>query len=311
MKKVVVALLCAVLVFCAVSLKNKNYSKTEYMLDTFVTITCNNKKAVDACFDEIERLEKLFSCHIKESDVSKINSAPFGKGTKVSPETLEIIKKANEYKLLTQGAFDISIKPVSDLWNIKGGGYVPSRNELSAALSLLSDVIIKDDLVYLEKEGAQIDLGGIAKGYIGDRVFKILKEHNVKSAIADLGGNIVAYGKNGRNDWSVGLQSPTAPRGTTFESVEVSDKSVVTSGGYERYFEKDGKMYHHILDTSTGENPKTDILSVTVISKDGALADALSTACFCMDKEDALKLAEDLDAEMIIYAKSGIFKTDK
>ena len=311
MKKVVVALLCAIVVLCAVSLKNKNYSKTEYMLDTLVTITCHDKKAVDACFDEIERLENLFSCHMKGSDVSKINSAPFGSRTKVSPETLEIIKKANEYKKLTHGDFDISIKPLSDLWDIKGGGYVPRDNEISSALSLLSDVIIEGDEVFLEKEGAQIDLGGIAKGYIGDKVLEILKEQNVKSAIVDLGGNIVTLGKNGKNSWNVGLQNPTAPRGTTFGSIEVSEGSVVTSGGYERYFEKGGKTYHHILDTSTGKNPETDILSITVVSGDGALADALSTACFCMDKEDALNLAEDLQVEMIIYTENGIFKTDK
>ena len=311
MKRITMAVLSAFLVIIITFLlRNGNYSRTEYMLDTVITISADDKKAVDAAFDEVARLEKLLSAYIPESDVARINSSAAGEKTQVSAETAYLLKKAYEYNALTDGAFDISIKPVSDLWNIKNGGHVPDDAELENALALMGDVDIKRNEVTLTKAGMQIDLGGIAKGYVGDKVRDVLLSYGVDSAIADLGGNIVTIGKNGRKNWTVGLQEPNAPRGSIFAKITSEDNVVVTSGGYERYFEYGGVKYHHIIDPQTGKNPDNDVLSVTVIADDGTLADALSTACFIKGKDDGLELAQKAGVQAVIYTTGGIYCTD-
>ncbi len=312
MKKISTAVACAfAVILITMLIRSNTYSRTEYMLDTVITITADNRQAVDACFEEILRLEKLLSAYIPDSDIAKINASSVGEQVEVAPETVYLIQKANEYKTLTDGAFDISIKPVVDLWNIKNGGYVPDDSEIAEALSLTGDVNINEEKISLTKNGMQIDLGGIAKGYVGDRVREVLLSYGVGSAIADLGGNIVTIGKNGRNAWLVGLQKPDEQRGTTFAKIKAEDKVVVTSGGYERYFEKDGKKYHHIIDPATGENPDNNVLSVTIIAEDGTLADALSTACFIKGKDEGILLAEKSGVEAVIYTTDGIYYTDE
>lgn len=313
MKKVFVAALCAIIVILITVQMHKNvYSRTEYMLNTVITITADDKNAVSACFDEIARLERLLSVYLPDSEISAVNSSAAGTPTKVSEETFALLKKAEEYKKLTNGTFDITIKPVVDLWDVSGGGHLPTDTEIATALGMTGDIELNaDDLtVTLPKEGMAIDLGGIAKGYAGDKVREILISHGVDSAIADLGGNIVTVGKNGRQDWLIGLQNPTAQRGSTFAEINVSDKSVVTSGGYERYFEKDGQVYHHIFDPATGKNPDNDILSVTVVSDDGTIADALSTACFVAGKDKAIAMAEECGVDIIIYSTGDVYYTN-
>lgn len=310
MKKTVIGAICAFLAVAAVTgVFGREYSRTEYMLDTVITITAKNKTAVNACFDEIRRLERLISPYISESDIWRINHSRAGEETVVSEEVFELIEKAAECKRIMNGSFDISIKPVVDLWDVENGGYVPTEEELNGALELKGDVILNRERssVALPKDGMQIDLSGIAKGYIGDRVREILASHGVKSAIADLGGNIVTLGKNGRKPWKIGLQKPNGVKGESFAAVCSENTTVVTSGGYERYFERDGKVYHHIFDPETGKNPINGIAAVTVISADGALADALSTACFTKGKDEALALAEKCGAEAVVCMEDGTF----
>lgn len=313
MKKILTAVLCAAIVVCiAAFFGGEKYSQTEYMLNTVITITADNKAAVTDCFDEIRRIENLFSVYIPESEISSINSAPAGTPVKVSEETFNLLKKACEYKKLTDGAFDIAIKPLADLWDVSGTGYVPTESEINSSLELIEDIALNENdmTVTLPKDGMAIDLGGIAKGYAGDKVREILKSHGVKSAIADLGGNIVTVGQNGRKDWRIGLQNPVEQRGTTYAHIGINDKFVVTSGGYERYFEKDGQAYHHIFDPSTGRNPANGILSVTIVSDDGTLADALSTACFVSGKDKAISIAEKCGADIAIYTENEIYYSD-
>ena len=312
MKKVLYAAAMALAIVAAVAVSGgRNISRTEFMFNTVITLKAPDKGAVSACFDEIARLEKLLSVYEEESEISKINSAPSGTGVALSEETYNILKKAEEYKKLTRGAFDITLKPVADLWNVKGEGYVPCDEEINLALTKKGDLVFDDETstVTLTKEGMSIDLGGIAKGYAAERVTGILKERGVKRAVVDMGGNIAVIGKNGNDLWKVGLQHPTMQRGETFALVFAENKFIVTSGGYERFFERDGNRYHHIFDPETGKNPETDILSATVISKDGTLADALSTAFFVMGKDRALSLAEDLGVEAVIYTETGVFHT--
>lgn len=313
MKKILAAVICVAVIICVATLSGRGmYTRTEYMLDTVITITADNKKAVSECFDEIKRIEKLFSVHISDSETSKINSAPHGAPVAVSREVFDLLEKACEYKTKTDGAFDITVKPLVDLWNVSGGGYVPDTEEISEAVSLVGDIILdKDNLtVTLPRKGMQIDLGGIAKGYAGDRVRDVLLQNGVTSAMADLGGNIVTLGKKDGKPWKIGLQSPDKGRGEAFATVEAEDTCVVTSGGYERNFVHNGKTYHHIIDPRTGTNPDNDVLSVTVISPDGALADALSTACFVLGRERGEECAKSLGADIVTYTKNGVFTTD-
>ncbi len=313
MKKTVLAVVVALAaVVVALWMRQGDYSRTEYMLNTVITITANNKTAVDKCFDEIERIENLLSAYLPHSDIWAINSSERGQAVKVNSETVELLERAAYYKEATYGAFDISTKPVSDLWNISGGGNVPEEDELSKALNCIGDVVIDkaDSTVTLPKDGMAIDLGGIAKGYAADRVTETLKSHGVKSAIADLGGNISVIGKNGNRSWKIGLQHPEKARGNTFGYVEAEDECVVTSGGYERCFERDGKIYHHIIDPSTGKNPENGVRSVTVIAKDGTMADALSTALYVMGKDKGIETAETLGVKAIFYTDDGVFFTD-
>lgn len=310
MKKSVIGAICAFLAIIAlISFFGKEYSRTEYMLDTIITITAKKKSAVDECFAEVRRLERLFSPYISESDVWRINHSNVGEEIVVSVDTFTLIENAIEYKKITDGAFDISIKPIVDLWNVENGGYVPTDDEIKDALALKGDLILNKEhsSVIRPKSGLQIDLGGIAKGYIGDRVREILLSRGVKSAIADLGGNIVTVGKNSGKPWKIGLQKPDGVKGESFATVLADNKNVVTSGGYERFFERSGNIYHHIFDPATGKNPSNEIASVTIISSSGSLADALSTACFIKGKDEALSLAEKCGADAIICMKNGTY----
>ncbi len=313
MRKVLIAALCAVFVICvAAYFRDSGYSQTEYMLNTVITITADDKSAVAECFDEIRRIENLLSVYLPDSEIWAVNSAPAGTPVNVSQETFDLLKKADEYKRLTGGAFDITIKPLVDLWDVAGEGYVPTDEEISAVLELVGDIILDEEnlTVTLPVEGMAIDLGGIAKGYAGDKVREILLANGVDSAIADLGGNIVTIGRNGNKHWRIGLQDPNAQRGTTFADIRIEDKFVVTSGGYERFFEKDGQAYHHIFDPATGRNPDGDTLSVTIVADDGALADALSTACFVVGAEQALAMAEANGAQAVVCTADGVVYTD-
>lgn len=313
MKKTVLTVIAALAaVVVALWIRQGTYSRTEYMLNTVITITANNKIAVDECFEEIKRIENLLSAYLPDSDIWKINSSAVRQAVKVDSETVELLERCAEYKKATYGMFDISIKPVLDSWNISGGGNIPEDDEIQEAVALIGDVIADkyNFTVTLPKDGMAIDLGGIAKGYAADRVTEILKAYGVKSAIADLGGNISVIGKKGNRDWKIGLQHPEKARGNTFAYVEVQDQCVVTSGGYERYFERDGERYHHIIDPATGKNPKNGVESVTVIAKDGALADALSTALYIAGSEKGLQLAEKLGVKAVFYTDKGIISTD-
>lgn len=314
MKKAITALVGALAIVITAGLlrSSGDYTRTEYMLSTVITITADDRGAVDKSFDEIKRIEKLLSAFEEGSEITRINNAPCGTPVKVSRETFDLISLAGEYKALTGGAFDITVKPLVDLWNISGGGYVPSAEEIAEGVSLVGDPVLDEDnlTVTLPAYGMKIDLGGIAKGYAGDRVRAILEGEGVKSAIADLGGNIVAVGKKGRLPWRVGLQSPADARGTTFATVSAEDTCVVTSGGYERYFEADGKEYHHIIDPRTGANPANGVLSVTVITPNGTAADALSTAFFVLGKDRAMEVAEAIGVDTVVYTDGGVFTTD-
>lgn len=290
---VLLFLLCiAMLTACQNSDENKKVSKDIFAMDTYMTVTAYGKNAengVNKAVDEINRLETVLSAEKQESDIYKLNET--GSGT-LSTDTKNIVSKALEINKTTNGAFDISIYPLMVKWGFTTQKYnVPSKNEIS---KLLKDVD-SSKIIFDEKSGniklkenMKIDLGGIAKGYTSNRVMQIFKECGVKSGLVSLGGNVQALGtKTDGTAWQIAIENPDKSS-DYIGVVSVKDKAVITSGGYERYFEKNGKTYHHILDPETGYPAESGLKSVTIVSGDGTLADALSTSLFVMGKEKAL-----------------------
>ena len=277
---------------CQNSDENKKVSKDIFAMDTYMTVTAYGKNAengVNKAVDEINRLETVLSAEKQESDIYILNET--GSGT-LSTDTKDIVSKALEINKTTNGAFDISIYPLMVKWGFTTQKYnVPSKNEIS---KLLKDVD-SSKIIFDEKSGniklkenMKIDLGGIAKGYTSNRVMQIFKECGVKSGLVSLGGNVQALGtKTDGTAWQIAIENPDKSS-DYIGVVSVKDKAVITSGGYERYFEKNGKTYHHILDPETGYPAESGLKSVTIVSDDGTLADALSTSLFVMGKEKAL-----------------------
>ncbi len=303
MNKRVWIFVAAILILGAVLLiMPKRARVTDYAMNTTVSIDVTAHRAkelADRAVAEIKLLDSLMSATDPRSDVYRLNHADAGTYVRVSPEVFELIGKSLEISEKTNGAFDITVAPLCDLWNVGSSDpKIPPEDKIEEALALADykEVLLnpKDNSVALGKEGMSITLGAIAKGFAADRVCEILRQGGAREAVIDLGGNIYILGR----EKTVGIQTPFAPRGEYFRKVTVCDKAVVTSGPYERYFEADGKIYHHIIDPFTGYPANSDRGSATVISKNSALADALSTAVF-ISGEGALMEFEDCEA--ILY----------
>lgn len=294
---------------------------TRFLMDTIVSITVYNnqyEESVAAALDYSEELEKKLSRTIEGSDIYNLNHAN-GAEVAVSDVTLELLGIAREFSERSDGDFDITICPASELWDFTGDSpALPDASELKEAVTHIDyhNVIINGDKVTL-KNGAKVDLGAIAKGYITAKAADFLKERNVESAILNFGGNIVTIGAKadgdaGKADFTIGIRKPFSSSDDYIATVKVKDLSVVTSGTYERYFELDGKNYHHILDPRTGYPKESGVVSVTIISDNSTKADALSTAAFIKGAEKGMALIESyenteavflLDDGSIIYSK--------
>lgn len=308
----------ASLILCAVLLMNLSscvFSQEETVnitaMNTLITIRVfgnskeENERAVALFKEKITEFENLFDANIKTSDVAKINSSKIG--AVVEESTARIIKKSLEASAMTNGAFDITIMPVLKLWGFDNGKYgVPSDAEIKSSLANVGYEKITVSGNNVEKqENTEISLGAIAKGYLGDELLKIATENGV-NAVISLGGNIVLCGdNNGKGYWTVGVKNPHESESLACSFDCPADVSVVTSGAYERYFEKDGKTYHHIIDTTSGKPAQSDLLSVTVVGKDGAMCDAFSTALFALGYKKAVAFAKENNDF------SYIFITDK
>lgn len=284
-------------------------SKTDFCLDTMCEITIYDdidpddaEEILRGAFSEIDRCERLLSRTISDSDVAKINGAG-GASVEIEEETAEVLLMADEISEISGGAFDITTGIVSELWDFKNvNATVPADEDITGAVSHVDykNVILSDDKVSLTDAEAQIDLGGIAKGYIADRAVEYLESKGIKSAIVNLGGNVAVIGKKQDGSmWKIGIERPFTDRKEIIGSVEVSDATVVTSGIYERNFTVGDKIYHHVLDPKTGYPAKTDLESVTITAAKGqsGFCDALSTACLVSGLENAVKLMEYLQEE--------------
>ncbi|MHC1682943.1 MAG: FAD:protein FMN transferase [Clostridiaceae bacterium] len=259
----------------------------------------NAKIAAVKVEDEIKRLESLMSFFLDSSEVSKLNKAAGKHEVEISNEVLFVLNRAKYYSKLCDGSFDITIAPVARLWGIfTRNEKLPSKEEIDEALKLTGYkyLSINNDLgtSKLEKLGQCVDLGAIAKGYAADRAIDIYKQHGIESAFVNLGGNVMLLGnKPDGSPWRVGIQNPLLERGKCLGAVNATNKTVVTSGDYVRYFEKDNKKYHHILDPRTGYPADSSLISTTIVSEKSIDADALSTAIFILGLEDGIKLIDN------------------
>lgn len=312
MKKAnIYVLFIIILLLCGCSITKKEpLSKTGFYFDTIITITLydsKNDKILNTCFDYCEEFENLVSRTIESSEISMINQAN-GQPVEVSDTTIELLKKGIEFGELTDGAFDITIAPLSELWTFKNNpGNISSESEIIEALSHVNykNIVIEGNSVTLTDPKAAIDLGGIAKGYIADQLKEYLLSEGVTSAIINLGGNVLTIGeKPDGNAFHIGIQKPFDEQNATITSVQVKDSSVVTSGSYERYFKVNDTIYHHILNTATGYPCDNELLSVTILSEKSIDGDVLSTSCFALGLEEGRKLIESLeDIDAIFVTK--------
>ena len=279
-------------------------SNTEFLMGTVCTVKIYDKasnKVLDKAFKRISEIEDTMSVNKDDSEVIDINNASGEKPIKVSDETMEVLKEGLKYSDLSGGKLDITIGPLVKLWGIgTDKARVPSKEEIEEKKALINykDLILdeKNKTAFLKNKGMIIDLGAIAKGYTADEVANVLKENKVKHAIINLGGNVFAMGTNINGaPWKIGIQSPFSQRGDIIGLIEAENKSIVTSGIYERYFEQDGKSYHHILSTSTGYPCDNSIAGVSIVSEKSIDGDALSTSVFSMGVEDGMKFINSMD----------------
>ena len=268
---------------------SESLSSELYAMDTVMSLTAygpNAQKALAAAETEINRLDALLSISSETGDIYHINQSGSGD---LSEDSRSLLSSALEYYKETGGIFDCTIEPVMEAWGFTTQNYrVPEQSELDDLLSRVdaSCVSLTGSHVTLP-EDVRLDLGGIAKGFTSARVMKVFAENGVTSGIISLGGNVQTLGRKPDGSlWRVGVQDPV-DQNAMFAVVEVADEAVITSGAYQRYFEQDGIHYHHIIDPHTGYPANNGLISVTIISPDGTLADALSTSLFIMGPEKA------------------------
>lgn len=293
-------------------------SATAIKLNTAVTVTIydsQDREMLTECMNLCDKYEKIFSRTASDSELYQLNHRELTPvaGTEdtfqVSDPLAELIRKGLYYSELSEGAFDIAIEPLTSLWDFTAEDpQVPEDRLIQEALTKCDyhNVSVSDNNeVILKTEDTAIELGAIAKGYIADRLKDYLISQGVKSAIINLGGNVLCIGgKPDDSSFKIGIQKPFADRSETIAVMDIKDKSVVSSGVYERCFEQDGTLYHHLLNPRTGYHYDNGLIAVTIISDESVDGDALSTTCFALGLEDGMKLAESLDNVQAFFVTS-------
>jgi len=313
MKKIISIILLVALLSGCTAKNTAGTSQTAFMLDTVTEITIyetaqktsddEKNSLINQCFSLCQGYEKLLSRTIEGSDIWNINHSN-GQPVKVSSDTADLINIALKYSRLSNGKFDITIAPASGLWDFKSDSPAPpSQEAVSEAISHVGyeNINIQNDTVTLTDPKAALDLGGIAKGFIGDKAKEFLLEKGVTRALINLGGNILVIDDNKNAPFSIGIQKPFSKGGELAGVLKTSEDSIVTSGTYERSFTYNGKLYHHILDTSTGWPVDNGLSAVTIVAPSSAEADALSTTVFCLGEQEGRKLIESLDGTDAVF----------
>ena len=328
-----IALLLAMVMVCAMALTGcagkkgtsentasdeEPYSRDIFAMDTYMTVSAYGdagEKAVDAAVKEMNRLDALLSTGKASSEVSELNAS---NGGKLSADTNALMDAALDLYESTDHVFDITIYPVMKLWGFTDQNYkVPSEGDLKAALTLVDastlDYNKAKKTVAFTVDGTQIDFGGIAKGYTSATVAQLYRDLGVTSGLVNLGGNVQTVGfKPDGTEWRIGIQDPE-DENDMLGVVQTHDAAVITSGGYERNFEEDGVVYHHIIDPATGHPADNGLISVTIVSEDGTLADGLSTSLFIMGKAGAIEYwkAHSKDFDFVLCEDDGTLVVSK
>lgn len=307
------------------ALRKEPYEKTEFLMGTYVTVRVydEGKEAVlEEAFERVEELADKITVNEPGSEIDAVNAAAGTEAVELSEDVYQLVRGAWDYSEASGGDFDLSIGPITELWHIGfEDARKPEQSEIDAALALVDHerVVLDDEArtVYLEGAGMRLDLGAIAKGYITDEVKELLVEEGVTTAIIDLGGNVYVLGGSPLREgesWNVGIQDPLAARGETIGKTKQKDRSIVTSGIYERYIEVDGVSYHHLMDPVTGYPFDNDIAGVSIISDRSIDGDALSTLVFGLGMEAGLDYVngrDDIEAVFVtkdkkVYVSDGL-----
>lgn len=308
--------MCTCIFTTACSRSPEPISGTGCYFDTVITITlyCDDAQHyIDECFAIAAEYEDLFSATKEGSDIYNLNHSD-GQAITLNPETVTLIREGIRYAKESNGTFDLSVGNLSSIWQeaIKSQK-LPQQNDVVNALSTVSweNIVVKGNEVKLSND-ARIDLGGIAKGYIADRMKEYLLEQGIQNGLINLGGNVSAVGPKSSDNpmYTIAIQKPFSEDGEAIASVKITDQSVVTSGTYQRYFKVEDHVYHHILNLTTGYPCENDLNSVTIICDKSIDGDALSTTVFLMGLKDGLKYVENLpDTEAVFITKEGKIKT--
>jgi len=300
---------------------NQKISRTGLEIGTVVSITLygtEDESIMDGAFKILKEIDKDFSLSIESSTLNSINQNASFAPVEINDDIAQVIKNSLYYSEISNGLFDISIEPLVSLWGIGSeNARVPSEDEIVSALTTVNykNIILDGNTIFFDSESTKLDLGAIAKGYAADKIVNYLKVNGINRAIISLGGNVYALGtKSEDSTWRIGIQNPNEDRGDIIGSLSVSDKSVVTSGLYERYFEENGVRYHHILNTEDGYPVVNEVLGVSIISDKSIDGDALSTITFILGVDEGMKLIESLDQidaifvtkDSKVYSTSGI-----
>lgn len=288
-----------------------------FCMDIFVNLSAKGENAslvLQESEDCAKKIEKMISRNIETSEVYLLNNNN-GEPLQVSDEMYELLKIVLSYAQLTEGFYEPTIANITNLWGVNSQSpKVPSKNEIDNALESVSykNIELLDNNFVKLTNGANIELGAIAKGYVADLIYDIYKKYNIESGIIALAGNIYLVGEKGEDEpWTVGITDPDYPSKQNI-TIKLEDTSIVTAGAYERYFEYDGEIYHHIFDSKTGYPTDEDIKSVTIIYSNSTLADVYSTTLFAMGMQNAinfLEIHQDVDA-LIIDENNNVYMTE-
>ncbi len=313
-------------------LENKWFAqKTHHAMGTIMThkaFGLHSEDALDAICREVMRLEELLSRFLPDSDISRINESAGIKSEKINLDTFDVLSKAVDFSRSFPGCFDVTIEPLVNLWKISNETFIqPDRSSIKQILPMVNyqDLLLDpwEMTAGLKNIGQSVDLGGIGKGFAGDKIVEVLRKFDITSAYSNLGGNVVTLGaKPDGSPWQVGIQHPRQEN-SIIGSVSVVDQTVVTSGDYQRCFiDSQGKRHHHILDPRTGYPAESGLISVSIVSEKSLAADALSTMVFVAGMEKGLENLKKfpqteaifVDAGLQVYVTQGLgkrFQTDK
>ncbi len=274
-------------------------SKTGFYFDTVISVQLNdtrNEALLDGCFELASKYENMLSKTIEGSDVYRMNTAG-GASVEVSEETAYLLNEAIKYSEKYEGIFDVTIGSVTELWDFRNGTeIIPDKAVIKEAIKTVDykNIVIEGNKVTLLNPGTKIDLGAMAKGYIADKMKEYLNANGCHEGIINLGGNVLTVGPKASGEtYNVGIRKPFKDDGEISTTVKVTDKSVTTSGCTERYFIKDGRIYHHIINPKTGYPFESDLYSVSIVSDSSLEGDVLGTICYALGKKKALEIIKN------------------